>query len=72
MVMKEQPMTENKFSGQCKGGPKDGEFITHWCNEYWIYKPMRDAFNNKAPIETVPLGHYYYEPSAQAWWWKRS
>lgn len=69
MIKEQQPT--GTYRGQCKGGPYDGQFRTHWCDEMPVYRPMRDAFGgNQAPIEVMLSGTYTHSPAG--WLWERA
>lgn len=74
MSMKQGTVT-GYFVAKCKGGPRDGQIIEHWCKEVYIYRPMIDAWaarsGKPAPIEMMQEGCYHFVEGAGIWRWER-
>ena len=60
-----------KFTGECHGGPCDGQMLAHWSKTKKFYRPMTAAFsmNENTPIEPVEIGEYRLSDFGYWHWW---
>ena len=60
------------YSGQCVGGPLDGQWLAHWEGTKKYYRPMLGWSMNieSSPIEAVEIGEYRLNNFGQWHWWE--
>lgn len=60
------------FTGQCVGGPLDGQKLAHWAKIKAFYRPIVNALAmniDDAPVETISIGEYHLNDYGQWHWW---
>ena len=56
------------WSGQCLGGPYDGQMLVHWQSTYSIYTPWLEfPIQSHSKIEAILSGTYYHVSGQWIW-----
>lgn len=62
-----------KFTGQCVGGPHDGQMLAHWAKSKEFLRPMMAPtfpMSERAPIMSIKIGEYRLNDFGQWHWWE--
>ncbi len=60
-----------KFTGECFGGPYDGQELAHWTKTKALFEPMISAmYSRDTPVRAVKLGEYRLSDKGVWHWYK--
>ncbi len=60
------------YTGECIGGPHDGQMLAHTSKVKRYYSPVGDLLPvspTSGPIDTVVIGEYIFSGDARQWYW---